>query len=103
MNKQTVTPAEMSELISNVPQWQVVEESGVKQLKRLFKFKNFVQAMAFANQVGQIAEEEDHHPKLVIEWGKVIVVWWTHEAGGLQRRDFDMAARTDRRYEPDTA
>jgi len=94
----TVTEAEMQELITQVPEWQVVEVEGVKRLERIFKFKNFIQAMAFTNRVGELAEEEGHHPALLTEWGKVSVMWWTHKIRGLHRNDFIMAAKTDELY-----
>jgi 4a-hydroxytetrahydrobiopterin dehydratase len=95
----TVTEAELAELKPKVPDWQIVEQDGVKRLKRVFKFDDFAQALAFTNQVGEIAEEEDHHPVLVTEWGRVTVTWWTHKIGGLHRNDFVMAAKTDGLYE----
>ena len=95
----TVTEEEMAELKPKVPDWQVVEQDGVKCLERVFAFKNFAQALAFTNRVGEIAEEEGHHPVLVTGWGKVTVTWWTHEIDGLHRNDFVMAAKTDRLYE----
>jgi 4a-hydroxytetrahydrobiopterin dehydratase len=66
---------------------------------RAFKFKNFTEALAFTDQVGEIAEEEGHHPALFTEWGKVTVRWWTHKIGGLHENDFIMAAKTDRLYD----
>lgn len=95
----TVTEAEMAELKPKVPEWQVVEQDGVKRLKRVFKFDDFAQALAFTNQVGEIAEEEGHHPVLVTTWGRVTVSWWTHKIGGLHQNDFVMAAKTDQLYE----
>ena len=95
----TVTEEEMDELKPKVPQWEVVREDGVNRLKRSFKFKNFAEALAFTNRVGEIAEEEDHHPVLVTEWGKASVTWWTHAINGLHRNDFIMAAKTDDQYE----
>ena len=95
----TATEEEMAELKSEVPEWQIMEQDGVKKLKRVFKFDDFVQALAFTNQVGEIAEEEGHHPAMVTEWGRVTVTWWTHKIGGLHRNDFVMAAKTDRQYE----
>ena len=62
-------------------------------------FGNFVDALAFTNRVGQIAEEEDHHPALLTEWGKVTVSWWTHKIRGLHRNDLIMGAKTDELYE----
>ncbi|MBM3932878.1 MAG: 4a-hydroxytetrahydrobiopterin dehydratase [SAR202 cluster bacterium] len=90
-----VTDAEIVELKPLVPNWELTEEQGVKHLERTFKFKDFAQALAFANKVGQAAEEEGHHPRLVVEWGRVGVGWWTHKIKGLHRNDFIMAAKTD--------
>jgi pterin-4a-carbinolamine dehydratase len=69
-------------------------------LQRVFKFKNFAQALDFTNKVGDLAEAEDHHPALTTEWGKVTINWWTHKIRGLHRNDFIMAAKTDGLYSP---
>lgn len=94
----TVTDAEVAEYHPQVPEWQIVERENIKQLERAFKFKNFVEALAFTNKVGEIAEQEGHHPVIVTEWGKVTVTWWTHKIKGLHRNDFIMAAKTDQLY-----
>ncbi|MBV9691739.1 MAG: 4a-hydroxytetrahydrobiopterin dehydratase [Ktedonobacteraceae bacterium] len=67
----------------------------IKWLERVFTFKNFVEALAFSNKVGELAEQEGHHPALLSEWGKVTVTWWTHAMKGLHKNDFVMAACTD--------
>ena len=90
-----LTDQEIKELKPEVPDWQVIEVDGIPCLERVFKFKNFAEALEFTNQVGAIAEEEDHHPKLVTEWGKVSVQWWTHKIKGLHKNDYIMAAKTD--------
>jgi 4a-hydroxytetrahydrobiopterin dehydratase len=89
-----LSQAEIAEYLPQVPDWMVVEQAGVKRLERIFKFKNFAQALDFTNRVGALAEAEDHHPALLTEWGKVTVSWWTHAIGGLHRNDFIMAAKT---------
>ncbi len=94
--EQPLGKPEIEELQQQLAGWDVIERDGILRLERVFKFKNFVQALRFANQVGEIAEVEGHHPALLIEWGKVTVTWWTHTAGGLHRNDFIMAARTNR-------
>ncbi|WP_420128954.1 4a-hydroxytetrahydrobiopterin dehydratase [Longimicrobium sp.] len=91
----TVTAEEMEVLKPQVPEWAVVEREGVPRLERVFEFPDFARALSFTNRVGEIAEEEDHHPALLTEWGRVTVTWWTHEVHGLHRNDFVMAARTD--------
>ena len=92
----TLTDEEISELQPDVPEWDVIEVEGVKRLERTFKLKNFIDAMAFTNKIGMIAEKEDHHPLIVTEWGRVKVQWWTHKIKGLHKNDFIMAAKTDR-------
>ena len=94
-----VTDMEMVLFQPQVPEWQVIEQDGVQQLERVFQFPDFVQALAFTNRVGAIAEAEGHHPALLTEWGKVTVTWWTHKIHGLHRNDFIMAAKTDAIYE----
>lgn len=94
----TVTPEEIPALLPQIPGWQVVERDNIPRLERVYRFKNFAEALAFTNRVGQAAEEEDHHPALLTEWGRVTVTWWTHKLKGLHRNDFIMAARTDELY-----
>lgn len=90
-----VTPDEIEALLPQIPDWELVEHNGVDRLVRSFKFPDFGTALAFTNQVGELAEAEGHHPKLETEWGKVVVSWWTHKIRGLHRNDFIMAAKTD--------
>lgn len=92
----TVTEGEIDMLRPQIPEWQVKEVSGIKRLERVFKFKNFAQALEFTNKVGVAAEAEAHHPLLITEWGRVTVSWWTHKIGGLHQNDFIMAAKTDK-------
>ncbi len=92
----TVTDAEIAEAHPQVPAWQIIERDGIKRLQRAFTFSDFVQALAFTNRVGELAESEGHHPALLTEWGRVTVTWWTHKIRGLHRNDFIMAAKTDR-------
>lgn len=90
-----VTGDELASLQKEVPEWTLVENGGEQQIERTFKFKNFAEALAFTNKVGDLAEAEGHHPALLTEYGKTTVNWWTHKIGGLHRNDFIMAARTD--------
>lgn len=91
----TLTDAEIEDLLLHVIGWQVKEVDGVKRLEKVFKFKNFVEAMDFTNKIAVIAEEQGHHPLIITEWGRVTVQWWTHKIKGLHRNDFIMAAKTD--------
>lgn len=96
----TLTDAEIAELHPQVPDWSVVERDGIKRVERVFKFKNFGEALAFTDRVGAAAEEEGHHPALLTEWGKVTVTWWTHKIKGLHKNDFIMASKTDQLVGP---
>ncbi|MCW8886044.1 MAG: 4a-hydroxytetrahydrobiopterin dehydratase [Motiliproteus sp.] len=90
-----VEEPQRSELMKSIPQWQLSEMETIPQLQRVFTFKNFRQALAFTNQVGEMAEQQGHHPALTTEWGKVTVSWWTHKIRGLHQNDFICAAKTD--------
>jgi 4a-hydroxytetrahydrobiopterin dehydratase len=94
----TLTDDEIVQLQPQLPDWQVKEVEGMKRLERVFKFKNFAQALEFTNKIGAIAEVENHHPLIITEWGRVTLDWWTHKIGGLHKNDFIMAAKTDELY-----
>jgi 4a-hydroxytetrahydrobiopterin dehydratase len=91
----TFTDEEIDKFRPQVPDWSILEVDGVKRLVKEFKFDNFAHALVFTNNIGELAEDEGHHPALLTEWGKVTVSWWTHKIGGLHRNDFIMAARSD--------
>ena len=93
-----VTGQEKQELLSAIPDWEDVMVDGEEQLRRVFTFKSFVEAQTFTNKVADLAEAENHHPAILLEWGKATVRWWTHKIGGLHKNDFIMAARTDELY-----
>jgi 4a-hydroxytetrahydrobiopterin dehydratase len=90
-----VTETEIAELTREVSGWQLLERDGIARLERVFHFASFVDALAFTNRVGALAEAEGHHPALLTEWGRVTVTWWTHKIRGLHRNDFIMAAKTE--------
>ncbi|MBR9869689.1 MAG: 4a-hydroxytetrahydrobiopterin dehydratase [Gammaproteobacteria bacterium] len=93
-----VTGDERRLLLEQLPDWKMVDTDGEEKLQKVFKFKNFAQAQAFTNRVGDLAEAESHHPAVLLEYGKVTVSWWTHAIGGLHRNDFIMAAKTDEAF-----
>jgi len=90
--------AEVKQLKTKFPTWCAFDKDGEPRLEKVFKFKNFDQALAFTDQVAQAAIAEDHHPAILTEWGKVTVTWWTHKIKGLHQNDFIMAAKTDQLY-----
>ncbi len=89
---------DISQYIDKLPGWQVYEKGSEPRLEKTFLFKDFNQAAAFTNRVASAANEEDHHPAILTEWGKVTVTWWTHKIRGLHLNDFIMAAKTDELY-----
>ncbi len=95
----SVTADEITQLKPEVSDWELVDDSGIPKLDRTFRFGDFVQALAFTNAIGNMAESEGHHPKLTTEWGRVQVTWWTHKIRNLHRNDFIMAAKTDQLYQ----
>lgn len=90
----TATPAQIAEWMPQLPGWEIITVEGIQRLQRTFIFDNFAQALAFTQQVGALAETEQHHPAILTEWGKVTVTWWTHKIKGLHLNDFIMAAKT---------
>lgn len=73
--------------------WKVVNE---RHITRTFTFPDFVKALDFVNRVGAVAEEQGHHPDILLTWGKVEITLWTHKVEGLTESDFIMAAKIDK-------
>lgn len=72
--------------------WKVIDEH---HLEKEYVFKNFREALAFTNKVGEIAEQEGHHPDILLTYGKVKIQLWTHKINGLSESDFILAAKCD--------
>jgi 4a-hydroxytetrahydrobiopterin dehydratase len=81
---------ELDDLRRQVPEWEVVEEH---HLRRRFRFKNFREALGFVNRVGELAEEQGHHPNVTFGWGYAEVTIFTHKINGLTESDFILAAK----------
>jgi 4a-hydroxytetrahydrobiopterin dehydratase len=90
-----LTQHPVAEWLEQIPDWLVTHHEGVPRLQREFPFDDFTQGVAFADQLAGLADENDHHPELLISWGCVSVRWWTHSINGLHPNDFIMAAKTD--------
>ncbi len=86
-----LSEAELTSALADLPAWTRVGDV----ISRQFRFKNFLEALAFTNRLGALAEAEGHHPDLTLGWGYVGVSYTTHDAGGLSRNDLIMAAKTD--------
>jgi 4a-hydroxytetrahydrobiopterin dehydratase len=84
---------ELEEFHRSAPNWTVTQEH---HIQREFRFPDFKQALDFVNRVGEIAENQGHHPDILLSWGKVEITLWTHKIDGLTESDFIMAAKIDR-------
>ena len=82
-------------LSHQLPNWKVVNEH---HITRAFSFSDFKQALDFVNRVGDVAEEQGHHPDILLKWGKVEITIWTHKIDGLTESDFILAAKIDSLY-----
>ncbi|NOR69697.1 MAG: 4a-hydroxytetrahydrobiopterin dehydratase [Methylomarinum sp.] len=96
MGAPLATEEEINEFMLQLPNWEIVTVDQVKQLKRFFLFNSFSDAVAFTQKVATLADDENHHPAILTEWGKVTVFWWSHKIKGLHVNDFIMAAKTDK-------
>lgn len=94
-----VTEQELAELIKQIPGWAPIIRDEIMMLERTYSFSDYTQAVTFTNQVAEMADLEDHHPALLLEWGKVTVTWWSHKIKGLHKNDFICAAKTDELYQ----
>lgn len=90
-----LTPKEARQHLGDLTGWKMREEAGIRRITKVFPFPDFSKAATFARTVGEDADRRDHHPAILLEWGKAAVSWWTHRTGGLHLNDFAMAARTD--------
>lgn len=93
-----LTQGQIREYLTQLPDWGIVEREGIPRLERSFPFGDFQEALDFTNRVGEMAEEADHHPAILVSWGRAAVSWWTHVFNRLDENDFIMAARTQEMY-----
>lgn len=85
---------EATRRLAETPGWELADGPPMHLMRR-FAFRNFAEAQAFAVRVGDLAEQEGHHPEITYGWGYGIVRWWTHKIGGLHENDFIMAAKVN--------
>jgi|TARA_B100001564_G_scaffold328255_1_gene311882 4a-hydroxytetrahydrobiopterin dehydratase len=90
-----VSDSEAKILLLELDGWVIESVSGINQLIKTYKFSNYAESLDFSNKVADLAESEDHHPKIVLEYGSVEVSWWSHKIKGLHKNDFICAAKTD--------
>ena len=84
---------DLRSLLAQLDGWEVADGH---HLAKVYRFRDFATALEFANRAGAVAEEEKHHPDLLVAWGRVEVSIWTHAIDGLTESDFILAAKLDR-------
>jgi 4a-hydroxytetrahydrobiopterin dehydratase len=84
---------QFNEMLSQLTDWQVVNEH---HLQKNYRFKDFRETLNFVNRVGELAEEQGHHPDICFGWGKADITIWTHKIDGLTESDFVLAAKIDK-------
>ena len=82
-------------LLSEINGWVLIDEP-INKIQKVFSFKSYKDSVDFSNKVASLADDEDHHPQIILEWGKVTVIWWSHKIEGLHKNDFICAAKTDK-------
>lgn len=88
-----LTEEETKPLLAQLKEWQIENN---KKLVKVLKFDNFKQSMDHATKIAKIAEEQNHHPDLIVRWAELRIEIWTHTVNGLTENDFILAAKIDR-------
>lgn len=91
----SLNAAEIAPLLEQLDDWTSVDEH---HLEKEFGFSDFKEALSYVNRVGQMAEEQGHHPDIFLAWGRVMIQIWTHKINGLTESDFVFAAKCDALY-----
>jgi 4a-hydroxytetrahydrobiopterin dehydratase len=98
-DEQPLAESDIDSFLTKLPGWAIQEREGIPRLEKSYKFDNFMDAVEFTNQVANLAEAADHHPAILVSWGRTAVSWWTHFHQRLHLNDFIMAARTELLYQ----
>ena len=85
------------DLLKDLDGW-VIDDSDISKLIKEFQFNDYDQSISFTNLIADLAEAEDHHPKITLEWGRVTLEWWSHKIKGLHMNDFICAAKSDETF-----
>jgi 4a-hydroxytetrahydrobiopterin dehydratase len=90
-----VNSVDYPELLKELEDWSIEEES-INKLVKTYNFTNYADSVSFTNKIADLAKAEDHHPKIVLQWGSVKLEWWSHKIKGLHLNDFICAAKSDK-------
>src|SRR5437867_281400 len=90
----TFSAKHAEQYLTSLPCWRLLDN----KIEREYKFKSYLEGLDFAYKIGHIAEEQDHHPDILVGWRRVRLTFTTHSIKGLSENDFIMAAKADREY-----
>lgn len=100
-NTSPLSTAQIDQWLEQLNDWQINTSAPttIPQLQRTFNFQDYLQSAQFVQQVVNMAEQQDHHPEILLVYGKVTISWWTHALGGLHQNDFICSAKTEQLYD----
>ena len=90
-----VESADLVNFFKTTEGWELSDDVDFPQVRKSFKVGDFKKAQEFTNLVGELAEEEGHHPSIILEYGKVTVKWWSHKIQGIHKKDLELSKKTD--------
>lgn len=93
-----VTDEEIEQQLPLIPEWRLIEDQGVRKLMRRYDMGDYRRSLALVNAIAELAESEEHHPVMLVEYSRVTIWWWTHKIDDLHLNDFIMAAKCDRGF-----
>ena len=89
-----VPDEQQKDLLKDLEGW-LIDRADISKLVKTFQFSNYAETINFVNLIAELSEDEDHHPKITVEWGRVCIEWWSHKIEGLHMNDFICAAKSD--------
>jgi 4a-hydroxytetrahydrobiopterin dehydratase len=95
-NDPKLSKEQITRWLAEIDSWEIINTGTYESLEKSFSLPDFSEGIKFAAAIAELANAQDHHPEIVISWGKVNVRWWTHTVKGLSENDFIMAAKIDK-------
>jgi 4a-hydroxytetrahydrobiopterin dehydratase len=95
INAQIVEKEALSQFLNFHPDWELTEILNIPQINRVYRFSKYLSGVSFVNRIAELAENEGHHPDILLEYNKVTVRWWSHKIKNIHENDLIMAAKSD--------
>lgn len=97
-NDVAITQSEFSNYAAQLPGWECIQDNHICKVVKHFECKDYKDAISLTNDMACLAEAVDHHPEIILRWGQVTVIWWTHMINGLHINDVILARKSDLIY-----